>query len=152
MSRIIPKLLFPIFAPVTLAVWAMLSIEAQSFDWNQVRGTGPSNSGMIYLIGAVITVPMAGFLQLTLGLGTLRLFREVTKFWKFVVLGTTPGFGLALFCLWAFREPNGRQHFELLPSLLGGIIPPLMIGYSLAFYFECHKAARNAIGRAKGGL
>ncbi len=126
--------------PFIVWTWGAIFIGDLFSDPVQNPQPGPSNSGIVLLLGAGMDLVLAVFLQATVGLFTLWLFRKVAKLWQFTMLGTMIGSGLALLLWWMAMSVNMPP--APLPALLmcqAIFVPPFAAGYALAFYFECHR-------------
>lgn len=127
------RLLFPIFLPLTLWMWGAIFLASSLTDWDHVNGTGPSNSGLVYLMGAGVILPINLVFQLTIGWFLLWVMRKVKNTWSFAALGGVSGLVLALSSMWLLRMPGEKCPDKVVLMFLLVFIPPLAAGCALTF-------------------
>ena len=136
--------MFPVFLPLTLWCWAGMWHENAMTDWSQIKGTGPSNSGLIYIVGAFVTAMVAGILQLTVGLLSILALRRLHSWWQALLFGLVISLLLALASSWALHAEgsDGAWQWKLGWMTLV-FVPPLMLGAFLSWRSEFKRGRRE---------
>ena len=146
--------MFPVFLPLTIWCWGAVWYENAATDWSQIKGTGPANSGLIYVAGAVIAVSGAGVLQLVVGLPSNALFRRIDRWWVALLFGLAVALLMAAALSWQLEAKEfGEGALSKIWPMALVFMPPVSIGSLLGWRFEfvARSSDRGAIPTSSEG-